>query len=83
MKMVKICKNNRLFHSKVLLELTDINTSSTLLFIFFKEVKMVIIVKKSMGVACVFSKIQPKATIIGTLALVIVALSRLPFAERI
>jgi hypothetical protein len=27
-----------------------------------------------MGVACVFSKIQPKATIIGTLALVIVAL---------
>lgn len=35
---------------------------------------MVIIVKKSMGVACVFSKIQPKATIIGTLALVIVAL---------
>ncbi len=39
-----------------------------------KEVKIIAIVK-NMGVAYVFSKIQPKATIIATIALVFVALA--------
>lgn len=41
----------------------------------FKEVKIKVIVKNSMGVANLFSKIYPKATILSIITLVIVALA--------
>jgi len=41
----------------------------------FKEVKIIVIVKNSMGVANLFSKIYPKVTILSILTLIVVALA--------
>lgn len=48
----------------------------------FKEVKIGDIVKKSLGVAILFSKLQPKATVLAVLSLFVVALA-LQFAPII
>ncbi len=41
----------------------------------FKEVKIIVIVKNSMGVANLFSKIYPKVTVLSILTLIVVALA--------